>query len=94
MNEPEELIQKFAAVGNEGAVALCQQFLDMFGGGVSYKCAVSAAATNLVFHAFRVMLPQGEDKAIELLQTLLDDVALNLEKVGGQKIKFKVERVG
>lgn len=92
MNEPEELLQKFAAVGNEGAVALCQQFLDLFGGGVSYKCAVGAAATNLVFHAFRVALPEGQDKAIKLLQEILNDVAHNAEKVGGHKVKFKVEK--
>jgi len=91
MNEPEELLKKFAVLGNEGAVALCQQFLDMLGSGVAYKCAVSAAATNLLFHAFRVVLPNGQDTAIELLQSLLDDVAHNVEKVGGQKIKFKVE---
>jgi len=91
MNEPEELLEKFAVLGNEGAVALCQQFLEVLGTGVAYKCAVAAAATNLIFHTFRVALPNGEGTAIELLQTLLDDVALNVEKVGGQKIKFKVE---
>ena len=84
-------LEEVGKVGNEGSVQLCQALLDTFGPGKEYRCAVSAAASNLLVHAFRVVLPQGKAKAIELLQAILDDAAENARRMGGDKIKFRVE---
>ena len=86
----EELEAKAMKV-NEATVRFCRSMLEEFGGGNEYRLAIGAAATALLFHAFRLELPKSKEKALELVGVLLGDVAINIQQTSGLKIKFKVE---
>lgn len=76
-------LEEVAQDGNRAAMELCQEMLDRLGPGKEYECAIGAAATSFVFHAFRLALPRSEKDAIEFVQVLLNDVAYNLKEKGG-----------
>lgn len=84
-------LEELALEGNKVAMHLCTSLLNRFGPGKNYECVVGAAASTLLFHAFRIALPRSSEKAVELLQALLYDVGHSIKVTGGGKIKFTVE---
>jgi hypothetical protein len=82
-------LEEASKFGNEAAAQVLRQILDVVGPGTRYRTIVGAMATSLLFHAFRLELP-GSAKAIEMLQAILGDVALNVKTLSGRKIRFTV----
>lgn len=82
--------EEAARVGNEAALQSCHELLDIFGPGKDYRTIVASMATSLLFHSFRLALPESTSRAIEILQVIGDDVAHNVKEISGQKIRFTV----
>jgi len=82
---PEEATR----LGNEAAAQVLRQILDTVGPSPEYRTIVGSMATSLLFHAFRLEILRSQ-KAIKLLQAILDDVAGNVASLSGQKIRFTV----
>jgi hypothetical protein len=83
-------LEEASKIGNEAVVGMCSTLLDDFGPGVPYECAVGSAATTLLFHAYRIFIKRGPDKGVEVLKTILDDLALNIKNNGGGIVEFSV----
>lgn len=86
-------LEETAKVGNIRAMDLCRSFLDTFGsGGVDYECAVSAAATALLVHAFRIASSRrSTGHGTEVLSVILSDVTFNIKQLGGDEVSFSVQ---
>lgn len=85
-------LEEVARLGNDASAQLCASMLDRFGPGREYECAIGSAATTLLFHVFRVMLPKSKDKAIEVVGAVLGDVAHNIRETSGDEVRFAVEK--
>lgn len=84
-------LEEAASAGNKAFVGLCEAVLEDTGPGPTYECVVGSIATTALVHAFRMGIDRSPEKAAEILQSILNDVALNVFNLNSLEIKFTVQ---
>ncbi|OGT60100.1 MAG: hypothetical protein A3E01_10280 [Gammaproteobacteria bacterium RIFCSPHIGHO2_12_FULL_63_22] len=84
LEEPITGFEAAAKAGNAVAADLCTTLLQKTGPhSLDYTCAIGAAATTLLFHAWQIGLHADRKQAIMILKSILDDVTTNAKSSTG-----------
>ena len=86
-------LKKASKRASEHVQEMCSKMLDEMGEGPEYLCAVSSAATVILFHAVRVYMGGGKKDAASIIQAIVEDTAEHLKKADGIKLKIVVEEI-
>lgn len=84
-------LEQVSKAANEAIVLLYRDMLEHLGTGPLYECAAGCIAATALVHAFRLGIKRSPEKAKEILQSILDDVALNIKTLNDLDFKFTVE---
>lgn len=85
--KPEEV----AFTGNVLTAEMCDKMHAMLGEGADYQRCAAAASTTLLFHIFRLGLHISKEHALEVLRSVLADVAVNLKTFSNLDLQVEVK---
>jgi len=84
-------LEQVSKAANEAVVELYRGMLEHLGSGPLYECAAGCIATTALVHMFRLAVKKSPEHAREVLQSILDDAALNIKRLNDLDLKFTVE---
>ena len=85
--KPEDVVK----LGNILTAEMCEKMHALLGEGADYQRCAASASTTLLFHIARLGLHVSKAQALEILRSVLADVAVNLKTMSNIDLEVEVK---